>query len=797
MARLILSVGAPLVFWLLLELLLRMCGYGYATSFLLPKRMSGREVLVQNDRFTWRFLGPAMGRQPFPLEINPQKAPGTIRIFVLGESAAYGDPQPEFGLSRMLEALLSGRYPGMHFEVVNAAMTAINSHAIVPVARDCATAGGDAWVIYMGNNEVVGPFGAGTVFGSQRANLAVIRASLALKTLRSGQLLDRLLAGLSRSAKARPEWGGMAMFMSQQVRQQDPRMEGVYAHFEHNLREILDVAHRRGVRIAVSTVAANLRECAPFASQHSPQLEPASVADWTKLYEKGAEAQQAGLLADAVESFQQAGKLDDAYAELQYRWGKCCLALGRDAEARSHLSQARDEDTLRFRADSRINDIIRRTSSGREAEGVGFVDGAGILAQASPHGVVGEELLYEHVHLDFEGNYLLARALAEELARLLPGLSVQATLASQWPSAADCARRLGWTDWDRYQAQSAILRRITDPPFTEQLDHRERYDHLREGLEKLRQATAPPGLRLAQQSCRTALAQAPGDWVLNKHLAAVQEQLGDYAGATESWRAVVTSMPYYAEAWESLGRALVEQKREQEAHAAFEHALLLEPESVLALSGLAQIAANEGKYSEAIGYYRAILKQKPYWGPANLGLGKAMEALGRTEEAQQHFRQALLNRLYTPASLRALGSWCFEKGWLNAAVTNFADALKLEPMDAPTELNLGLTLALLGRHQEAQRHYAEALRLDPDLAEAHVRLGFELGRQGADAAALDHFAQAVRLRPELLEARLDLGIALVNQHREQEALAQFQEALRQSPTNGVALKYVRRLETTP
>ena len=52
-------------------------------------------------------------------------------------------------------------------------MTGINSHVILPLARDCEEARADVWVIYMGNNEVVGPFGAGTVFGSQTTAAAV------------------------------------------------------------------------------------------------------------------------------------------------------------------------------------------------------------------------------------------------------------------------------------------------------------------------------------------------------------------------------------------------------------------------------------------------------------------------------------------------------------------------------------------------------------------------------------------------------------------------------------------------
>ena len=92
----------------------------------------------------------------------------------------------------MLQAMLELRYPGTHFEIVNAAMTAINSNVILPIARDCASAGADIWVIYMGNNEVVGPFGAGTVFGQQAPPLPLIRADLALKTTRIGQLIDIL-----------------------------------------------------------------------------------------------------------------------------------------------------------------------------------------------------------------------------------------------------------------------------------------------------------------------------------------------------------------------------------------------------------------------------------------------------------------------------------------------------------------------------------------------------------------------------------------------------------------------------
>src|SRR2546422_2785046 len=116
-------------------------------------------------------------------------------------------------------------------------MTGINSHTILPIARDCARAAGDIWVLYMGNNEVVGPFGAGTVFGPQAPGLAFIRATIALKRSRVVQLFDELRRRLKAGEPA--EWEGMEMFLKQQIRGTDRRMEVVYHHFQQNLRDIL------------------------------------------------------------------------------------------------------------------------------------------------------------------------------------------------------------------------------------------------------------------------------------------------------------------------------------------------------------------------------------------------------------------------------------------------------------------------------------------------------------------------------------------------------------------------------
>src|SRR5207249_5491162 len=129
----------------------------------------------------------------------------------VGESAAQGFPDPSTSFARVLEVMLRDRYPDTHFEVVNTAVTAINSHVILPIARECAGFQPDLFVAYIGNNEVVGPFGAANVLGSHSPNLRLIRSNVALKATRTGQLLGNIVR--RGSAHDAPQfWGGMEMF---------------------------------------------------------------------------------------------------------------------------------------------------------------------------------------------------------------------------------------------------------------------------------------------------------------------------------------------------------------------------------------------------------------------------------------------------------------------------------------------------------------------------------------------------------------------------------------------------------
>ena len=244
--RLLVAVAAPILFFCALEGALRLAGYGKPTELFIPDVKPG--FYRTNPNFTAPFIPPSFGIQPLNFRIRRHKAPGSVRVFVLGESAAQGMPEPDFGFAAQLGAQLRARYPGKALEVVNLGITAINSHVVYRAARQAADFEPDLLVIYMGNNEVVGPYGPGCAYLSASPPLWFIRASVLVRGTRTGQLLADLLGRLVPSGSRARDWRGMETFSDDSVRGEDPRLEAVYRNFSTNLQDIVALAGRAGIK---------------------------------------------------------------------------------------------------------------------------------------------------------------------------------------------------------------------------------------------------------------------------------------------------------------------------------------------------------------------------------------------------------------------------------------------------------------------------------------------------------------------------------------------------------------------
>ena len=634
--RLIATLVVPLVLLVSVEGVLRLVGYGYSPRFFQNRRINGHEVWTDNPDFGRRFFRSGLVRYPHPFTMPATKAPKALRIFVLGESAAMGDPDVKFGLPRMLEVLLRERFPDRRIEVINTAIVAITSHVILPIARDCARKDGDLWIIYMGNNEIIGPFGSASVFGAQAPPLPVIRAGLWVKATRLGQLLDGALHLVSRRTQRLHSWGGMEMMADQKARHNSPATARVYQHFAQNLSDMLATGARAGVPIVLCTVATNLRDCAPFASLHRADLAASDRAQWQAAYDAGVGCQKQGNLAEAKAAFERAAKIDDEYADMSFRRAECCRLLGLEAEAVKLFRQARDQDALQFRADGRINEIIRSSAAAFADRRVSLLDAEGLFATNSPQALPGAEFFYEHVHLTPEGNYLLARALAEQV--------VQALLlepVGQWLSQPECFRLLGLTDGSRYDAFEVILDRIQGAPFTNQVDYAQELQRVNEQLAHYRVGTKPAQVRRDLQQVLKLVDRHPEDPELRWIQATLLESAGDIAGAEAQWRTLAAMQPHAALPAINLARTLERLGRRPEAYPLYAAGLRINPEYYPARYALGLLCLRMDRLPEAIHHLGLTADQKPQSLEPRLALSQALARAHRLPEAETELREVL------------------------------------------------------------------------------------------------------------------------------------------------------------
>ena len=249
-------LGVPTLLLGVAEGAFRLAGYGHPTSFFVASPHHENGALIENTKFAWRFLPPTLARASQPTLLRREKPTGTTRVFVLGESAAEGDPEPAFGLPRQLEVLLEGRFPGRDFEVINAAVTAIKfprHPADRPrVRRSRRGLLGALHRAQRGDGAVR----RGHCFWPKNSAIDRFEAWPRPKAA-PARAVDRELWRKPAGALKARQWKGMGMFLDQQIQADDPQLDWVYDAYKKNLLDILAAGRRAGVRIVMASAASN------------------------------------------------------------------------------------------------------------------------------------------------------------------------------------------------------------------------------------------------------------------------------------------------------------------------------------------------------------------------------------------------------------------------------------------------------------------------------------------------------------------------------------------------------------
>jgi tetratricopeptide (TPR) repeat protein len=614
-----------------------------------------------------------------------------------------------------LEVLLNEHAQGTSFEVINAAVTAMNSHVARRIAKDCAAHDPDLFIVFMGNNEVVGPYGPPTLPGSLYSSRGFIDAAItAKKETRVGQLVKN--AGQAWGAKDRPEnkWQGMESFLTSRITAEDPKLQDCYRHFRDNLVDILRTARRSGAQVLLCTVPINLESCAPFGSQHRADLSKDDLARWEQAFQEGRALERAGDFAGALSAYDKARRIDDSHADLMFCVGRSLAALGRRDEAREAFGEARDRDVLRFRADSSILRTIRETAQARSDKGVRLLDLDVYLGPA--------DVFVDHVHVSFRGNFLAARAAMEQIREMIPQGRLIEPEGHEEQLFDLCRRRLLYDEHEEYRLAMVMYRRKTIPPFAGQLDHDIELANLREELVRLRRIAL--GVKDSESAYLDAIRQRPLDTYLTLRYGQFLTAAGRPRDAIDLYRKALDARPFDVRVRVALAQVLIQGSLKDEAvrvltaretpdHLSHRQALLL----------LGAHCGAVGNVPQAIAIYEELGRIDPR---------NADVAINRAAAASQ------LNDLATMKR-------CLDK------------ALALDPESVQARINMGNYHAKRNQPSEARTWFAKAAQVDPHNPFAHIGLGIQSVRLEEMDEAVEHLTRTLALKPDFVEAHLLLA----------------------------------------
>ena len=511
------------------------------------------------------------------------------------------------------------------------------------------------------------------------------------------------------------------MFMENRLPPNDPRRNVVFRNFARNLEDILKAGRDSGAKVLLNTVAVNLKDCPPFASLSDTNLPPPDREACEQFHRQARVAQSQGNFAEAARLYDQAAHVDGGFAEFSFQAGVSLLRLTNATEALNHFQTACDLDALPFRAVSRLNQVTRDAAKHRLRQGFDFFDAAEYFATNSPAGAPGNEVFYEHVHFNFDGNYRLARIWAERIEPLLPA-RLKNHVSNEWATQTACEGRLGLTDWNRISVLQEILQRLNQPPFTGQSDHSNQVEAVRQQIREMRARMDTSAASNALALYVEALQRAPDDHRLHENLAEFLEDTGNLTAATVQWKKVSELLPHHHLGYFQAGRLLTRQANLVEAEPILAQAIKLRPDLAEGWLELGKVHDLQGKLQLALQDYQRERELAPQDHRSYYHSGKALSKLNRRPEAIAQLRQCVRLKPDYWEGRYALGEELAFDGQTTAARAEFEEVLRMRPGYAMAHLNLGVTLVQQGQLDAAENEFRETLRLDPQKTQAREYL---------------------------------------------------------------------------
>ncbi len=415
----------PVVIILLLEFFLSIFNYGWNDDQWVELN---KEKLTLNPEIARRYFYnteniPSAGNNFF----DGIKKNNAYRVFVLGGSSAAGFPFPaNCSFARYIQKRLETVYPDMKLEVVNIAMSAVNSYTLLDILPGVISQKPDLIVIYAGHNEYYGALGVGSVetLGDTRF---LVKAVLWLNRFKTFQLLRDLISAVKNLFSTKVDSHSTLMATLSQNQVIPYRSEKYIAglnQFEGNLRDIFEMTKAAKVPVMIGNLVCNLKDQKPFES----------VDD--EVYPR----------ADEI-----------------YKLAEKNLNQWNTSQADSLFRYAKDLDALKWRAPEEINKII--TKLGNEFN-YPVVKLDSIFNSISPGNIVGDNLITDHLHPNLRGYQLIGKAFCDEGFEKNVFPIVKNSKLSLADQDSITLKNFGYSELDSTYARYQIIIVKSDFPYT-------------------------------------------------------------------------------------------------------------------------------------------------------------------------------------------------------------------------------------------------------------------------------------------------------------------------------------------
>ena len=381
------TFSIPVLFFVILEIILRSVNYLGNTKLFIDPNIPAHEYLIPNPNFATRyFFYTKTTPNPSTDVFLKDKPENSFRIFAMGGSSAAGYPYGFNGTySRVVKDVLQDAMPDKTLEVVNVGISAINSYTLFDQVDEIIAQKPDAVLIYAGHNEFYGALGVGS-----NENLGsfpeFVRFYLKLQHFKTFMFLRTLIVDSGKwfastfSSKKIDETGTLMerIIDSRSIELGSPKHELAMIQFQSNLNAIVSQFKAKDIPVFIGSVASNLQDHAPFVNITDGEMPGAA-----DVYSEAQEALQNENFEIALEKF----------------------------------TLAKDLDGLKFRAPSEINRIIKKTA--KDNPSVNYVPVKEALSANAQNGIIGSDLMLEHLHPNQQGYFLIGKTFAESLLQEL------------------------------------------------------------------------------------------------------------------------------------------------------------------------------------------------------------------------------------------------------------------------------------------------------------------------------------------------------------------------------------------